>query len=163
MIKSGNAKISFILHWPLAQNPCTALSQGGIGLRQDWTSIDQYWNTLDLLKTLFLGSPLCLTQKIWQYDMKVTLFEIFAKGLIMKDIMSLISVITKLFRFHLVWIPTTSLLAVMLLEVKLRWRKTHQILLLSFGTGYVSQGWSQAHHLMTDQTQNHQNHLFHPC
>lgn len=103
------------------------------------------------------------TEKMTQYDVKFTMFEIFAKGLIMKDIMSLISVITKLFRFHLVWIPTTSLLAVMVLEVKLRWRKTHQILLLSFGTGYVSQGWSQAHHLMTDQTQNHQNHLFHPC
>ena len=103
------------------------------------------------------------TEKMTQYDVKSTMFEIFAKGLIMKDIMSLISVITKLFRFHLVWIPTTSLLAVMVLEVKLRWRKTHQILLLSFGTGYVSQGWSQAHHLMTDQTQNHQNHLFHPC
>ena len=37
-----------------------------------------------------------------QYDVKFTMFEIFAKGLIMKDIMSLISVITKLFRFHLV-------------------------------------------------------------
>ena len=42
------------------------------------------------------------TEKMTQYDVKFTMFEIFAKGLIMKDIMSMISVITKLFRFHLV-------------------------------------------------------------
>lgn len=61
---------------------------------------------------------------VWRESYSV--LEIFAKGLLMKDIMSLISIITKLFRFHLVWIPKTCLfllLVVMLLEDKLRSKK----------------------------------------